>query len=109
MGAGGQHLDEARLLVVDLVAVDVDAQPVPLGHVDGDVDRAHAVLTGVLEVRDGADDVDPAAGGLLEQLLAAREGADALLRERDELQPDHVADALAHLQQRVEGDERSGR
>ena len=32
MRAGGQHLDEARLLVVDLVAVGVDAQAVPLGQ-----------------------------------------------------------------------------
>src|SRR4051812_2934399 len=58
-GQGRQHLDEAGLLVVDLVAVGVDQPAVPLGEVDGDLQGPDAVLARVLEVRDGADDVHP--------------------------------------------------
>ena len=81
-------------------------EAVPLGEVDRELDRAHAVLAGVLEVGDRADHVDAAAGGLGQQLLAVRERADALLRERHELEVDHVAHPVAYLEQRVERDQR---
>ena len=53
-----EHLGEPRLLIVDLVTVRVQHQPVPDGDVDGDLQRPDPVLPGVLEVRDGADHVD---------------------------------------------------
>jgi hypothetical protein len=102
---GGHHLDEAGLLVVDLVAVDVDHPVVALGQREGDLERGDAVLARVLEVGDGAHRVGPPAHRLLEQLGAAVVRADALLGEGDDLEADDLADALAHLEQRVERDE----
>ena len=101
----GEHLDEPRLLVVDLVAVGVDAQAVPVGEVDGDLHGAHAVLAGVLEVGDRTDHVDATPGRLGEQLLAVRERADALLGEGHQLQVHHVADPVTDLEESVERDE----
>ena len=49
---GHHHLDEPRVVVVGLVAVDVDAQAVLVGQRHRELDRLHAVLAGQLVVRD---------------------------------------------------------
>ena len=51
---------------------------------------------------DRPDHVGPTSRRLLEQLLAAGERADALLRKRHYLQPDDVLHAIADFEQRVE-------
>ena len=80
--------------------MDVNTQALLRRQVEGELDRALAVLTRQLEVRNGADDVDAHVDGLAHQLLAAVERHDALLRKRDQLQRDLVADLLAQLGQR---------
>ena len=54
---GDHDLDEAGVVVVGLVAVDVDLQPVVLGQREREAHRLDAVLAGELVVRDRADDV----------------------------------------------------
>ena len=97
---GRHHLDEAGVVVVGLVAVDVDAQAVLVGQRDRELDRLDAVLAGQLVVRDPADHVRAELDGLAHQLPAAVEAEDPLLRERDELQVDHAAHLLAQVDQR---------
>ena len=104
-GAGRQcrqHLGEPGLVVVDLVAVRVQHQAVPFGQADGYLQGADAVLPGVLEVRDRAHHVRAVLGGAGHQFLAAGKRADALLRERHELQADDVPDLIPDLGQRVQ-------
>ena len=81
-------LDEPGVVVVGLVAVDVDAQPVLVGQREREPHRLDAVLAGQLEVRDPADHVRAELDGPAHQVAAAVEAEDALLRERDELQVD---------------------
>ena len=97
----GHHLDEARVVVVGLVAVDVDAQALVGGERHRELDRALAVLARQLEVRDRAHHVDAHVDRAAHQLLAAVERHDALLRKGDQLQLHLVADLLAQLEQRA--------
>ena len=70
---GRHHLDEARVIVVGLVAVDVHAQAMLVGERHRELDRLHAVLAGQLVVRDPADHVRAQLDGLAHQLPAAVE------------------------------------
>ena len=97
----GHHLDEARVIVVGLVAVDVDTQPLVGGQRHRELDRALAVLARELEVRDGAHHVDAHVDRAPHQILASVERHDALLRKRDELQLHLVADLLTQLDERA--------
>ena len=90
------------MIVVGLVAVDVDLQAVLVGERHREPDGFHAVLAGQLVVRDAADDVGTQLDGLAHQLPAAVEAQDALLRECDELQVDQAADLLAQVDQRAQ-------
>ena len=99
---GGEGLEAAGGLVVDLVAVHVDQEAVLLGQLAREVERVDGVLAGELEVRDRADDVDAHARGPAHECLSVWEGLDALLRERDDLQGDRVLEFLAQLEHRVE-------
>ena len=105
MRVRGEHLDKARLLVVDLVAVHVDEQPCLQRGRDRDLEGPDPVVAGVLEMRDRPDRVHATAGGLRDQLVAVWERDDAFLRKRHELQVDHVPHPLADLDQRIERDE----
>ncbi len=78
---GRHHLDEARMVVVGLVTVDVDAQAVLVSQRHREPDGLHAVLARQLVVRDPADDVGPDLHRLAHQLAAAVEAENPLLRE----------------------------
>ena len=69
---GGDDLEEARLLVVGLVAVEVDRGARLAGEVEQEVDLLDAVLAGPLVVGDAADDVAAEAHRLAHELLAVR-------------------------------------
>ena len=97
------HLDETGLVVVSLVAVDVDAQAFVGSERECELDRHLAVLTRELEMRYGADDVDAEVDRLSHQVLAAVERHDSLLRKGDQLQGDLVADLFAQLGERAHG------
>ena len=81
----GQHLHEARLVVVGLVAVYVDLEPVLRCQLHHEPHRLFPVLARQLVVRNAADDVRAQPHGLAHQPLTAVERVDALLRERHEL------------------------
>ena len=98
---GHHDLDEPRVVVVGLVAVDVDPQPVLLGQRERETHRLDAVLAGELVVRDAADDVGAELDGLAHELATAVERKDAELRKRDELQVDLAARLLSKLDQRT--------
>ena len=96
---GHHHLDKPRMLVVGLVAVDVDLQPVLVGQCHREPDRLHPVLAGQLVVRNAADHVRAEFHRAAHQVLPAVEGQDPLLRERHQLQVDQAADLLAQVGQ----------
>ena len=96
---GDHRLDEPRVVVVGLVAVDVDEQPVLVGQGHGEPHRVDAVLAGQLVVRDGADDVCAELDRLAHQVRATVEAEDAELRERHDLQLDEAGRLLAELDQ----------
>ena len=106
MGEHGQGLEEARLLVVDFVAMHVHRQVVALGQVDGLVQRLDAQLAGEFEMRDRPHHVGAQAQRLLQQFQAVGVGENALLGEGDDLQVDpgrHFAAHLEHGLERGEG------
>ena len=100
---GRHHLNEARVVVVGLVAVDVDAQPFLGGERHRELDRPLAVFACQLVMRYRADHVDAHVDCPLHQVLAAVERHDPLLRERDQLHRHLVADLLAQLHQGANG------
>ena len=97
---GRHHLDEPGVVVVGLVAVDVDTQPVLLGERHRELHRGDAVFPGQLVVRDRADDVRAEVDRFAHQLLAAVESEDALLRKRDELDVDQPPDLFPQVDER---------
>ena len=102
----GKHLDETRLLVVDLVTVHVDEQSCLQRGRDRYLKGTDPIVAGVLEMRDRADRVDASARGLRDQFLAVGERDDAFLRKRHELEVDDVTHALSDLDQCIQRDER---
>ena len=102
-GLRGHHLDEARLVVVGLVAVDVDPQPLVGREVEGELDRKLAILARQLVMRDGADHVHPQVDRSAHQVLPAVKGHDPLLGKRHQLQRHLVADLLAQLDEGAHG------
>ena len=101
--AGRHDLKEARLLVVGLVAVEVDGCAGLLREVEQELDLLDAVLARPFVVGDAADHVAAEAHRLAHQLLAVWERQDAVLRERDQAQVHDVAHLVAQLEQRAEG------
>ena len=97
---GGDDLQEARLLVVRLVAVEVDRGAGLAGEVEQEVDLLHAILARPLVMRYAPDDIAAETHRLPHQLLAVREGQDAVLGECDQPELDEVANLVAQFDQR---------
>jgi len=97
------HLDEPRLVVVCLVAVDVHAEAFVRRERKGELDRLLAIFARQLEVRDRAHDIDAEVDGPTHQVLAPVEGHDPLLGKRNQLEADLVAYLLAQLDQGAHG------
>ncbi|MNV95370.1 hypothetical protein D3C71_1902550 [compost metagenome] len=55
----GDGFDEARLLIVDLIAVDIQRAVIFFRQREGDVQGLHAVLAGKFKVRDRPDHIGP--------------------------------------------------
>ena len=91
------HLDEPRLVIVCLVAVDVHAQPFVGRQRKRELYGLLAVLARQLEMRDGANHVHAEIDGLAHEVLAVLERHDPLLGKRDQLQGHLVPDLLAQL------------
>ena len=87
-------LESLGLLVVDLIAVDVDQLSVLFRELDAEVDRIDRVFTGEFKVRDRADAVRAHPDGVLHELLAVRIAHDALLRKGDDLDVDDPLELL---------------
>ena len=73
--------------------------PVSLRELEQELDLRHAVLARPFVVGDAPDHVAPEAHRLAHQVLAVREGQDAVLRERDQPEVHDVAHLVAQLQQ----------
>ena len=101
VGTGGNGLQAAGGLVIDLVAVDVDELIVLLGQLKADVEGLNGILTGELEVRDGTGSVGAHLQGVLQQLFALGIAQNAVLGEGDDLDIHEVLDFLTQLQQRL--------
>ena len=56
---GGNGFDKARLLIVDLITVNVDQTVVFLRQSEGFMQRLHAVFTGKFKMRNRPNDVCP--------------------------------------------------
>src|SRR5215472_7810833 len=87
------------MVVVGLVAMDVDHQAMLVGECDREPDGLHAVLAGELVVRDAAHDVSTERDRLAHQLAAAIETEYALLGEGNQLNVDQSAYLLAQVDQ----------
>ena len=81
--------------------VDVDARAVPLGQAEDDVEVAHRVAVHAGRV-DPADHRDPACQGLVEELLGAGVGQDAVLWERHLLDAHPVREPGCRLVDRLD-------
>src|SRR5205085_12218020 len=101
-GLGHHHLDESRMLVVSLVAVDVDAQTVFGRQLHGKTHGAFAVLTRQFEMRNPADSVYTQRDSFPHQFLTAVEREDPLLRKGDKLDVHLATGLLANLEERAE-------
>ncbi|MNV12442.1 hypothetical protein D3C71_1030440 [compost metagenome] len=100
---GRQGLDEARLLVIDFVAVHIHQNLILLGKIEDVMQTFYPILPSKLEMGDRADHVDPQLERLLQQCLAVGIGEDPLLREGDDLQLDPRLHLLLHLQHGFQG------
>ena len=98
-GVVGHHLEEARARVVGLVAMHVDAAVVRLRQLEDAMHLAQAELGRRLVVGDAADAVDAEPDRVLEPLLVAVTGEDAVLRERRHLDRAQVGELVADAQQ----------
>ena len=87
------------MVVIGLVAMNVNAQPMLVRQCHREPDGLNAVFPGQLEVRDPADHVRPEFGGTAHQVAPAVEAENSLLREGDKLQIDDSADLLAQVDQ----------
>jgi hypothetical protein len=102
-GVVRHELEEARVGIVRLVAVDVDPAPVALGQVEDAVHLAGAELGGRLVVRDASDAVGAETERVLEPLLVARACIDPVLREGGHLDRDEVCELVAEGEKAAEG------
>ena len=99
---GGHQFQEAALVVVGLIAVQV-GRPVILRRQPQDgAHVALAILPRPLVVRDAPHHVGAHLQGADHELLTVRKRVDALLGKGDDLDRDGVPDVLPHLQQRPE-------
>ena len=101
----GERLDVARQRVVALVAVHVHAQAALGGELAEHAHALRAVGHGALEVRDAADHVDAQVERALQVGQRGGRAQHAVLREGDELQVEVRLHALAHVQQRLDGEQ----
>ncbi len=105
VGQGRQRLDEAGLLIIDLVTVHIHQNLILLGKIEHIVQTFDPVFPGKLEMGDGTDHVGTQLEGLFQQRLAVRVGEDPLLREGDDLQLHPLLHLFPHLQHRLESDQ----
>ena len=63
------RFDKPRLLVVNLIAVNIQRTLILLRQTERDMQRFHAILASKLKVRNGADHIGPESQGLLQQGL----------------------------------------
>ena len=96
-GARGEDFKPLRLLVVDLVAVDVHKFAVLLRYLHAVVDGLDGIFAREFKVRYRADAVGSHFDGIFEELLSVRIAHDALLRESNYLNVDEVLEFLAQL------------
>src|SRR5450432_1247897 len=93
------------MVVVGLVAVNVDAQPELLRKGKSELHRLDAVFASQLVMRNAADDVSAEFDRLAHEFTTAVERHDAELRKRDELQIDLAARLFTNLDQRPQRSE----
>ena len=93
------HLGEARVGVVDLVAVGVDQEAALLRLVEDQLEAGDARLPRRFVVRDAADHVRSHVEGAEEEFRATGVGVDTILGKGDDLQVDPVAHLVLDLQQ----------
>jgi hypothetical protein len=93
------------VLIVRLVAVEVDRGAGLPREVEQEVDLLDAVVAGPFVVGDAADDVAAQAHRLAHELLAIREAEDPVLREGDQAQVDDVGHLGLELEEGLERDE----
>ncbi|MNG92065.1 hypothetical protein D3C79_509840 [compost metagenome] len=93
----GQHFEKARLRVVGLVAMHVHQAAGTLGQVHQELDRRHALVAGVLKMRDAANHVGADGHRFSHQRPAVGVRLDTLLGEGDDLQVEQVAHFVTHF------------
>ena len=96
-----EELEVARLIIVRLIAVHIDAAVVFHRELHRAVQRPLAELARELVVRDRADAVRAEPQRLLHERLAARIRVEPVLRERDHLDRHEIPHLLAQREQRL--------
>ena len=94
-GLGGEGFHVARMRVVGLVAMHVDAQAAVRGDAAERLDRAGAVFHGAFEMGNATDDIDAHVEGAGQRLRRLGAAVETVLREGHQLQVDIGGDDLS--------------
>ena len=105
VGTGGNGLQTAGSLVIDLVAVDIDELVILLSQLEADVEGLNGILTGELEVRDCTGSVGAHLQGVFQQLFALGIAEDTVLREGNDLDIRPLLDEAFFIHQSMNIDE----
>jgi hypothetical protein len=105
VGAGSDNFEEAGLVVVDFVAMEVEGAIVLFGEFKDAMDRANAIFAGHLVVGDAADDIGSETKGFFEESFIFRMAVETVLGEGDDLDGDPVTNLVADFEEGLEGGE----